>query len=354
MRVLATAERRREIPAMMFPACVTITGGAGFLGRHLVELLRSRHPVTRVRVADLPADRPADLDGTVAYFGGADVLHPTSLTQPLEGAEAVVHLAGLVSFWRADRARLFAVNRDGTRNVLLACSRAGVKRLVHVSSAAAIGFTGDPYHPVDESFQFDWSRVPDKYYMWSKHAGELELLEADRQGVSVVIANPASMYGPGDTRNTHRLFRAIQRGLVPFIPPGGNNVADVRDVAAGLECLLRSEARNERFILGGRNLTFAEINGIIAMALGVPPPAWKIPRALRRPLCSAVRLAERLPGRPAVVAADDLESGFHFRYYSSAKAEQRLGWTARLSFEQTARDTVDYLLRLGLLAPNHG
>lgn len=332
-----------------FPRTVTITGGAGFLGTHLVALLRSRHPGTSVRIADLLRDRPAGLDPAVTWFGGADILDSRSLLPALEGAEAVVHLAGLVSFWRADRPRLFAINRDGTRSVLLACARAGVRRLVHVSSAATIGFTDDPHYPVDETLAFDWSRVQGKHYMCSKRAGELELQDADRQGVSAVIANPASMYGPGDTRNTHRLFQAIQRGVIRAVPPGGNNVVDVRDVAEGLCRLLRSEARNERFIFGGQNLAFGEINGIIAAELGVPRARRTIPRPLRRPLCAAVRLAEWLPGRPAVIAADDLESSFYYRYYSSAKAGGQLEWAPGRTFAQTVRDAAADLRSRGLL-----
>src|SRR5918996_6276097 len=103
-----------SVPDPAFPQCVAITGGAGFLGRHLVDLLRTRHPGTTVRIVDARVDRPADLDPVVAWFGGADILRPASLEPALDGAEAVVHLAGLVSFWRADRRMLFPSHRDGT------------------------------------------------------------------------------------------------------------------------------------------------------------------------------------------------------------------------------------------------
>lgn len=338
-------------PATKQIRSVTITGGAGFLGRHLVQLLRSRYPDTAVCVADLRPDRPAELDPAVRYCGGVSVLDPDSLVKALQGADAVVHLAGLVSFWRSDRAKLYAVNRDGTRNVLLACAQTSVGRMVHVSSAATIGFSGDRDHPVDETLAFEWQRVAKKDYMCSKRAGEIALDDADRLGVAAVIACPASMYGPGDVTNTHRLFQAVQRGAMKAVPPGGNSVADVRDVADGIDRLLRSDARNERFLLGGHNLSFTEINRTIAGTLGVAPAKRTIPAALRRPLCAMVRLAERIPGRPAVIAADDLESGFIFRFYSSAKAEQRLGWPPRRAFAQTVRDAADFLVARGLLRP---
>ena len=334
-----------------FPGSVAITGGAGFLGRHLIALFRARHPTAKVHVADVRGDRPPDLDAAVAYHGGVDIRNVDSLTTAFQGVAAVVHLAGLVSFWRADRDRLYAVNRDGTRNVLVACSRAGVKRLVHVSSAAAIGFTNDPDHPVDETLDFDWKRVAKKDYMCSKHAGELVLADADRLGVSAVVANPASMYGPGDVTNTHRLFQAVQRGVITVVPPGGNAVVDVRDAADGLYRLLCCSARNERFILVGHNLTFRKVNAIIAGMLGVPVARRVIPFALRAPIRAAVRLAEYIPGRPAMIAADDLEAGFLFRYYSSAKAERQLGWPPRRPFEQTVRDAADFLVTRGLLQP---
>jgi dihydroflavonol-4-reductase len=278
-------------------------------------------------------------------------MKPDTLLPALDGAEGVVHLAGLVSFWQSDRARLFELNKEGTRNVLLTCSWARVNRLVYVSSAATIGFTNDPHKPADETLDFDWSRVTQKHYMCSKYAGELQLRDAERLNVSAVIANPASMYGPGDTRNTHRLFQAIQRGMVRAVPPGGNNVVDVRDVADGICRMLWPHVPNERFILGGHNLSFREINAAIAKVLGVPHARRTIPRALRVPLCGLVRMAETLPGRPAVIAADDLESGFHYRYYSSAKAKDKLGWAPRHTFEQTVRDAAEDLLARKLLAP---
>jgi dihydroflavonol-4-reductase len=337
-----------------FPRSVAIIGGAGFLGRHLVALLRRRHPGTSVAIADIAHQRPADLDPSVEWFGGVDITQPDSMMLALDGAGAVVHLAGLVSFWQSDRARLYQINKEGTRNVLLTCSWAKTKRLVHVSSAATIGFTNDPNTPVDESLAFDWSSVANKHYMCSKYAGELQLKDAARLNVSTVVANPASMYGPGDTRNTYRLFQAVQKGLVRAVPPGGNNVVDVRDVADGVCRMLWPHVPSERFLLGGYNLTFREINATIASVLGVRSSSRVIPAALRAPLVAAVRLAERFPSRPAVIAADDLDSGFYFRYYSSAKAKQHLDWTPRHTFEQTVRDSAADLAKHDLLSAYPG
>src|SRR6185436_12352982 len=108
------------------------------------------------------------------------ILEPSALLPAFEGADAVVHLAGIVSHWNHDRARLFSVNKEGTRNVLLTCAYAGVKRLVHVSTATTIGYTDDPQRPADENLDFDWSTVVEKPFMNSKLAAELQLKDADK------------------------------------------------------------------------------------------------------------------------------------------------------------------------------
>ena len=334
-----------------FPRSVAVVGGAGFLGSHVVKLLHRRHPGTQLSVADLKTARPPWLDPSIEWFGGADVLKPETLLPAFEGADAVVHVASFTSFWESDRSRLYEVNKEGTRNVLLTCAWARATRLVYVSTASTIGFTNDPEKPADETLSFDWSRVSNKHFMSSKYAGELQLKDAERLNVSTVIANPSTMLGPGDSRTSNKLFQAIQRGEVRAVPPGGRNVVDVRDVADGICRMLWPNIGNEKFILGGYNLTFREINDTIASVLGVDPPKRIIPSAMRVPLFALTRLAEKLPNRPTRIAADDLEAGFEFRYYSSAKAREKLGWVPRHTFEQTVRDSAEDLLSRRLLSP---
>lgn len=329
---------------------VLITGGAGFLGRHLVPLIAGRLGGRGVRALDILEPRPSFLPDDVAYLGGIDILDGEALEEAFRGVEAVVHLAGLVSFRRADRARLFALNEVGSRKVARACLSAGVGRLVHISSVAAVGFNNREHDPADESLPFDWGRVRSKYYMRSKRAGERALRDAAAAGLSVVIANPGAMHGPGN-RQFAALFEGLQQGRLRFVPPGGTNVVDVRDVAEGLYRLLLSDARNERFILGAHNLRYSEIVGTMARCLGAREEYRVLPSLLHRPLTASIEALERLCPHRLSFGSDLTDSWFQFRYFTSRKAERRLGWRPRFSFEETTRDCIREMIAAGILRP---
>jgi dihydroflavonol-4-reductase len=325
---------------------VLITGGFGFLGRHLVERLLDLHPID-LSVTDIQAAPSERRDG-VSYTGGVNILDAATIREAVAGADAVIHLAGLVSFWSGDRDRLYEVNQMGTRNVAEACAHARVKRLLHVSSVAAIGFNDREDVPIDEAYPFDWSSAAGKDYMLSKKAAEGELLTAARAGVSVVTANPGALYGPGDRTNIG-LFQAIRARRLPVVLPGGTNVVDARDVARGLLMLLLSDARDERFILGGHNLRITEIVRTISRVLRVPVAPRLIPRRLHGPICFAAKQLERvLPGSPKLTS-DHVDSAFRFRYFSSAKAARVLGWRARIPFARAVADAAAEMEAAGLL-----
>ena len=331
---------------------VVITGGFGFLGRHLIEELSAKSPELQLTAVDLQATPPHRREG-VRYLGGVDIGNPESLEEAFRGADGVLHLAGLVSFWSGDRDRLFEINQVGTRNVATACVRARVRRLVHVSSVAAVGFNDREDEPANEDLEFDWNLAANKHYMLSKRASEQELRTAADAGIGVCIGAPGLMYGPGDRTNLP-LFRAVQSGRMAFVPPGGTNVVDVRDVAAGLRLLLLSDVRDERFILGGHNLRFTEIVRTIAAALRRSGEARRLPLRLHSPARMAARAFELLWPRRPPVASDLVDSSFRFRYFASHKAARTLGWRSRIPFPRTIADTAAQMFRDGALQPSGG
>jgi dihydroflavonol-4-reductase len=324
---------------------VLVTGGFGFLGRHLVDELL---PLSGVDVvaSDLQGSPAVRREG-VTYVGGVNILDPASIGQAVVGADAVIHLAGLVSFRVADRARLYEVNQVGTRNVAEACARARTSRLVHVSSVAALGFNDREDAPIDETYEFDWALARGKHYMLSKRAAEAELAAASRAGVSVAIVHPGLLYGPGDRTNTG-LFQAVWRERLPVVFPGGTNIVDVRDVARGLKLLLASHHTRERFILGGYNVRFTEIVRTMARVMRVSTSPRRAPLRLHGTSYRAFQVIERLSRQP-VLTSDHVDSAYRFRYFSSAKAARLLGWRARIPFARTIADSVAELQAAGLL-----
>ncbi|MCX7934862.1 MAG: hypothetical protein N3A66_06345, partial [Planctomycetota bacterium] len=156
-------------------------------------------------------------------------------------------------------------------------------------------------------------------------------------------------YGPGDRAlNSGTLFLRLARGGLIPVPPGGSNVVDVEDVAAGIIAAAAHGRSGERYVLGGENLLFAEIFRLIAEALGRAPRWLLLPRWLRFPSAVAAAVVNRArPSRfftPQIVG--DL---FAYKYYSSAKAERELAWKPRYSFAESARRALAYYRSEGLL-----
>jgi dihydroflavonol-4-reductase len=323
---------------------ILVTGGAGFLGQHLVSRLVQAG--CEVTVLDLhrPRDVLFDLDRScrrVHY--GVDITQPEALRGHFQRIEVVYHLAGRVSFWRKDRAALYRTNVLGTRHVLDEAIRSRVSRFVHVSSVAAIGYTGDKDRLADEYLPFDWSKVAHKGYMHSKHLAEQEVWQACRKGLWAVVANPGLMWGPGDRLNSLPLFASLRANALPAYPPGGTNIVDVRDVARGLTALLDRGNPGQRYILGGENRTFREIFQVIADILHVAAPTRSLSTRLRPLFYYATLLNELLARSRPRLTSDQLDSSYLYRYFSSAKAERVLGWKLRYSLPETMHDVAEWL-----------
>ena len=171
----------------------------------------------------------------------------------MEGADFVFHTAGLVSFDNRRREELFRVNVEGTRNVMNAAFRAGVKKVVHTSSVAAIGIpaTGDI---ADETIEYNRLKY-NVAYSDSKHFGEVEVEKAVERGLDAVIINPASIVGQRDVYSHFGILLQILKGkkIVPYLN-GGMCVVGVDDVVDGEIAALKFGQSGERYILGSENI----------------------------------------------------------------------------------------------------
>ncbi len=334
---------------------IVITGGCGFLGQFIVRQLLETGNCPLLKVIDLKANAAglfdfAD-DKNVEIVLGADVCDYDSIVGEFAGADCVIHLAGVVSFSLKDELLLRSVNVDGTRNVLRAAADNGVKTVIHVSSVAALGYSDDKDNPVNEDFRFDWTIAAKrrKFYMLTKHAADLEVEEFRRQGANIVVVYPGLMFGPGDVTNSARLIKAISGRKIPFNMPGGTNIVDVRDVAAGIAGIVKNGINQGDYLLSGANLTFSQINGTIAEALATRPPALTLPRFLNGPLFRLLLFIESVSKNKLELTADNLDSAFKFRYFDNTKAKKELGWRPQISFQQTIKDTIEWMKNDGQL-----
>ena len=309
-----------------------MTGATGFIGSHVVRALLARGDEVRVTVRG--SSRTGALEGLDIERVIADLGDRAALRRAVRGVARVFHVAGTTNL-RMPAEQLLRINAEGTRNVLEASLAAGVERVVHTSSVAAIG-------PARRGGALDerhvWTGPLGIPYADSKHAAEVEALRVAARGLDVVLACPAHAFGAGDDR--HSSTEVVRRFLLRRLPAyvdGAICIVDVEDVAAGmLRCDERGVA-GERYILGTRNYTWQRLFGELEQLSGVEGPP------LRLPVKAALALAEaavRAPG-PTPVTPAEIRAAAHWWTYRSAKARRELGWETR-PHEDTVEATVRY------------
>ena len=247
-----------------------VTGATGFIGTRLAAALIERGESVRVlRRAGSRLDGLANLP--VEHCIG-DILDADSLARAVDGCAVVYHVAAVSTYWREAPETIYNVNVEGTRQVMTACLKNGMPRVVYTSSVAAIGIPFD-VSPGTEETPFDpisaaWP------YADSKRLAEEEVCRAVAQGLSAVIVNPGVVIGAGD----HNLVSGsmiiqLARHPLPAVPPGGMCIVDVDAVVQGHLLAAQSGRAGERYILGGENLTYREVAATIAQVVGRPARA---------------------------------------------------------------------------------
>jgi dihydroflavonol-4-reductase len=269
-------------------------GGRGFLSGHVVTALEAA--------------------GHEVRADWADVRDAAAVAHAIDGAEAVVHVAALYSY-SAPEADMHAVNVEGTRNVIAACRAAGVRRLVHTSTAGTcVPVPGRMATEADHPPSWELA-VP---YKRTKLEAEQLVLAAAAAGLDAVCVNPTTPIGEGDDvpTPTGRMVRGVASGRYrATLREAGLNLVDVRDVARGHVLALERGRRGERYLLGGANLTLAEVFALIARAAGRPAPRLRLPYAVARGL-ALLGLANRQEVVLARLPA----------WFSSEKARSALGY----------------------------
>jgi dihydroflavonol-4-reductase len=295
-----------------------VTGGTGLIGSHVTRALVARGD--RVRVTRRARSRLDNVAGLDVELVVCDVTDRRQVRRAMEGVDRLFHVAGMTSL-RARADTMFRVNVQGTRIVLEEALRAGVERVVHTSSVAAIG-------PAPRGTRADERQVfraggfglP---YVNGKHEAEREALRLAAAGLPVVIVNPAHVFGRGDLhRSSTELVRRFLRREIPAYVDGALCIVDALDVARGHLLADERGTVGERYILGNRNFTIDRLFADLGRMSGVEPPALKLPVAAAIALARAM---EALPGR-AVVTENEVRIASLWWAFSSAKAKRELGY----------------------------
>lgn len=320
---------------------ILITGATGFLGTHLVDLLRREEPQARLRLisrSGSPSNGASQIE-TVA----ADITNAEQVERVVEGVDEIYHLAGTVERTPSDPWRLYDVHVEGTRHLCEAARRAGVSKIVLASSSGTVAVDRDPVFRNEDSgytneFVSEWP-----YYLSKIYAEKLVLRYHQQHGLPVVIVNPSLLLGPGDTRESStRDMRLYLEGQIMAVPTGGLSLVDARDAAAGARAAMQRGRPGERYLLGGPNWTFRDWIDHVEQVSGLRGPFLSpSPRAA----LLMARVARRvLPLFGGAFKLDDesIRMSALYWYCDTSKARAELNFVTRDPME-TMRDTIEDL-----------
>jgi nucleoside-diphosphate-sugar epimerase len=255
---------------------VLVTGGTGFLGSYIIKQLVERgYAVRAIRRSNKTPSWISKkiFDNTSAgsvEWVEADILDVVALQDAMEGVDTVIHSAAVVSFVKKERNDMYQVNVEGTANVVNMALEKNVRRLVHISSVAALGRTANGGH-VNEEKKWEESKV-NTHYAISKFKAELQVWRGISEGLDAVILNPGTILGYGDWHSSScAIFKQVHDGF-NWYTPGINGFVDVEDVARATIALMESEISEQRFIVSGDTWSFKKLQDTIAGSFGKKGP----------------------------------------------------------------------------------
>lgn len=307
---------------------ILVTGGTGFLGRHVVNALLQTQQ--RLRLLVRRRDHPSLAEWSQAIAAGQLELAEGNLNEAgtlgdaFAGAERVVHAAGLVSFAARDRVRLLSTNAEGTGRVVDFALEAGVKQLVYVSSIAALGRparkAGEEVELITEATAF--AKAGATVYGHSKHLGERHVLRGVEEGLSAVIANPGVIVGPALNwaDSSAAVVKLAAGALGRFYPQGGNGFVGVSDVARGIVRMTLGPSRmGQRYILVSENLTHKELLTYLRRAMGKSLPSTQVPPELALPAGWLIEQAANAMGKSSAVTYETMRTASQVWRYDNRR-----------------------------------
>jgi dihydroflavonol-4-reductase len=327
---------------------ILITGASGFLGSAVARALLARG--VRLRALVRPISQRGNLEGLDCEIVTGDLTDIASLRPALAGIRGLFHVAADYRLWAPDPNQILRANVGGTEALMRAALGAGVERIVHTSSVAALKVAGATA-PVDETAPLD----PDLaigVYKRSKTMAERAVEEMVLHNrLPAVIVNPSTPVGPRDIRPTPtgRMILDAARGKIPAFVDTGLNFAHVDDIAHGHLLAYERGVVGERYILGGQNLSLRELLAEIARLTGRRAPRIRLPRAPLYPLAMLAEAVARRTGKEPLLTVDALNMSRYRMFFTSAKAERELGYHARPCQEGVA-DALAWFRSAGYLA----
>jgi dihydroflavonol-4-reductase len=302
-----------------------VTGATGFVGAHVASTLEEQGAELRLLVR--PSSDLRNIESLKADRVVGDLRDHASIEKAMSGCNVVFHVAADYRLWIRDPQEMYRSNVEGTRGILEAARKNGVRRVVYTSSVATMGFTSNG-QSADEDSPVSLDRMIG-HYKRSKFMAEELAIEAGRNGMDVVVVNPTTPVGEKDIKPTPtgRIILDFLKKKFPAYVDTGLNLVDVRECARGHISALEKAKSGERYILGGENLTLKQILDKLAAITGLPSPSIKVPYIVA--LATGVvdeMVTGRLLGKEPRATIDAVRMGRKKMFVTSGKAERELGW----------------------------
>src|SRR5215472_5295925 len=326
---------------------VLVTGASGFVGAAVARVLLAAG--RKVRALLRPSSDRRNVEGLALDVRLGSLTEPRSLAAALEGCDALYHVAADYRLWVRNPDTMYAVNVDGTRSLMEAALAAGVGRIVYTSSVATLGWRPNG-GVADETTPSELADMVG-HYKRSKFLAEMAVRDLVlTRALPAVIVNPSTPVGPRDVKPTPtgRIIVEAASGRMPAYVDAGLNLVHVDDVARG-HLLAEERGRiGERYILGGENLSLAEILQRIAAITSGRPPTLRLPLPVVWPVAVIAEAWGRVTGKEPMVTFDSLRMARKKMYFSAAKAERELGYRARPVNEALA-DAIAWFRAAGMV-----
>lgn len=322
---------------------IFITGASGLLGSSLIEILFEKHTGTtplQIRALyrkQIPAIQFAD---KIEWIEG-DVLDVVVLEEALKGVEQVYHCAAIVSFDPKQKQKMHATNVEGTANVVNACIDAGVKKLLFVSSVAALGRIREE-GSINETM--NWSEATsNSEYGKTKYLAEMEVWRGIGEGLDAVIVNPVIILGCGDWNGgSSGIFKSAYDRF-PWYTSGVSGFVDVKDVSNAMNLLMNSNISAQRFIISGHNTPYRTIFNLIADAFKVPRPYKKVTPLLAAIVWRLEAVKAFFTGSSPLLTKETTLTAQASVYFDNSKLLNALPDFSYTPLDQTINRVVDEL-----------
>ena len=313
---------------------IFVTGGTGLVGSHiLMELVKKGRTFKALKrkTSSLEICKKvfkyyniSDKFNSINWVEG-DIIDIVSLGEHIAACEYVIHAAAMLSFHgKKDQKFLEKINIEGTQNIVNISIDCNIKKMVYVSSIAALG-RNSTNDTIDEECYFQHTKL-DSHYAISKYYAEQEVWRGAQEGLDVVILNPSVILGAGNwDKGSSQMFDKVFQGL-KFYAPGGTGYVDVVDVARLVILLLNSKIKNERFIINAENLKYQYFFNQIAKNFNKPEAKIRVTHFLKELAWRVEAIKSFFTGKESLITKETANTSMTTKTYSSRKIKKATGF----------------------------